>query len=111
MQTSPGVVEPFEGTRDLGTSPHRRSPDADAAPPRSAGSHTKMRQLWRRAYRVVAAGACGVMLQADVGCQTVFSQRFRDAALPEIESGINDILDGLVDGVFAAIETRSDSEE
>ena len=34
--------------------------------------------------------------------------QFRQAALPAIEGGIDQILDGLVAGVFAAIEVESD---
>ncbi|MCH7995425.1 MAG: hypothetical protein IIB57_13410 [Planctomycetes bacterium] len=39
------------------------------------------------------------------GCLT--GPQFRQAALPAIEGGIEQILDGLVDGVFAAIEVES----
>lgn len=39
-----------------------------------------------------------------VGCAA--GQQFRSAALPALESGVNLILDGLVDGLFAAIEVR-----
>ena len=40
------------------------------------------------------------------GCLT--GPQFRQAALPAIEGGIEQILDGLVDGVFAAIQVESD---
>ena len=39
------------------------------------------------------------------GCLT--GPQFRQAALPAIEGGIEQILDGLVDGVFAAINVES----
>ncbi|MCH8149108.1 MAG: hypothetical protein IH987_14185 [Planctomycetes bacterium] len=40
------------------------------------------------------------------GCLT--GPQFRTAALPAIEGGIEQILDGLVDGVFATIKVESD---
>lgn len=45
------------------------------------------------------------------GCNTPTGRQFRDAALPNIESGVQAILSGFVDGVFAAIETEPDDAD
>ena len=52
--------------------------------------------------RILASSAVIATLS---GCLT--GPQFRQAALPAIEGGIGQILDGLVDGVFAAIEVES----
>lgn len=109
MHTSPGAIDLADVAREFGGSSHRHRPTAGAIPPRAALLPTKLHRLWRYAYRGIAVGGCGVLLQVDLGCVPIFSERFRDAALPGIESGVNDIIDGFVDGIFAAVETRSDS--
>lgn len=44
--------------------------------------------------------SCGVLVAAtQAGC----GREFREAAAPALEAGINQVLDGLVDGVFAVI--------
>lgn len=40
------------------------------------------------------------------GC--VASEQFRTAALPQLQSGASSILNGVLDGFFAAIEVESD---
>ncbi len=42
------------------------------------------------------------------GCTT--GRAFREAALPSLEAGIALVLDGLVDGVFAAIEPEPQTD-
>ena len=57
---------------------------------------------WKRmalASIVLAAGS--------TGCIT--GTQFRSAALPAIEGGIGMILDGVVDGLFAAIQVEPDT--
>jgi hypothetical protein len=56
----------------------------------------------------VAASLCAI---ACGGCNTPTGRQFRDAALPNIESGVHAILTGFVDGVFASIETEPESDE
>lgn len=57
--------------------------------------HTVRRQGWIVGMAVAVFG-----IQA--GC--VGGREFRETALPAIHSGVSSILNGLVDGVFAAIE-------
>jgi|GEM_PF-2266883 len=54
---------------------------------------------WKR----IVAAALMVYLPA-VGCAA--GRQFRSAALPSLESGVNLILDGVVSGLFAAIEVE-----
>lgn len=56
-------------------------------------------------WSVVAA----TILVTQTGCLT--GPEFRAAALPAMESGVEQILDGLVDGIFAAIEPETSTEE
>jgi len=42
------------------------------------------------------------------GCTT--GRAFREAALPSLEAGISLVLDGIVDGVFAAIEPEPQTD-
>ena len=58
----------------------------------------------RGEFRILVLAACTVIATLS-GCLT--GPQFRQAALPAIEGGIEQILDGLVDGVFAAIEVES----
>ncbi|UCE59316.1 MAG: hypothetical protein JSU63_17965 [Phycisphaerales bacterium] len=51
--------------------------------------------------RVLAALVFALVFAAQPGCEA--GREFRDAALPSVETGVRDILDGLLDGVFAAI--------
>ena len=44
---------------------------------------------------------------AQTGC--LAGTEFRAAALPAVESGVEQILDGLVDGIFAAIQPETTS--
>ena len=52
-----------------------------------------------------AIAVSAVMLSTQTGCGPL--RQFREGALPSLESGIDLILDGLVDGLFAAIEVET----
>ncbi len=65
----------------------------------------KKSDLGRRAV-LTALGLA--VLPVQVGC--LHGPEFRDAALPAIESGLDLILDGVVDGVFAAIQVESTTD-
>jgi hypothetical protein len=56
---------------------------------------------WNR--RILRAALCGATLFEVAGCPLAETD-FRAAALPAVESGITQIVNGLLDGVFAAIE-------
>ena len=58
----------------------------------------------RLTLALAATGATG-MLMAQGTCMS--GRQFREAALPSLESGVNLILDGVVDGLFAAIEVET----
>lgn len=45
------------------------------------------------------------------GCTMPYGRQFRDTALPGIQSGVQSILTGFVDGVFASIEPEADSSD
>ena len=60
-----------------------------------------------RPVRLLAASLTAGVLMAQGACLS--GTQFRDAALPSLESGLNLILDGVVAGVFAAIEVESPS--
>jgi hypothetical protein len=51
--------------------------------------------------RTAAAALAGTVVAS---CVDGTGREFREAALPAVQTGINAILDGLVDGVFASIE-------
>lgn len=48
---------------------------------------------------------------ATSGCTMPYGKQFRDTALPGIQSGVQSILTGFVDGVFASIEPEADSND
>ena len=54
-----------------------------------------------RLVRMFAAVVFALALTAQPGCEV--GREFRDAALPSFETGVRDILDGMLDGVFAAM--------
>lgn len=56
---------------------------------------------------IVAASGC----LYTGACETPYGVQFRDAALPNIQTGVHAILDGFVDGVFAAIEPEQDGDD
>lgn len=60
-----------------------------------------------RPARVLVASLTTGVLMAQGACLS--GTQFRDAALPALESGLNLILDGMVAGVFAAIEVEAPS--
>ena len=70
---------------------------------RTVGTPNRTRTQGNLLIRVLAS--CTLIATLS-GCLT--GPQFRQAALPAIEGGIDQILDGLVAGVFAAIEVESD---
>lgn len=66
------------------------------------GTNTAWKKLART---LVMAGVGGWAAMA--GCIPIKGTEFRDAALPAIQTGVNAILDGLVTGIFAAIEPEA----
>ena len=67
----------------------------------------------RKTNRVLrlALGASAMMAGGlRVGGCSEYSQEFRQAATPMLRSGVNALLDGLVEGVFAVVEPEASSE-
>lgn len=60
--------------------------------------HYKLYKQWFLLTIIVST------LSLQFGC--LASQRFRDAAGPAIQTGVTDIVNGLLDGFFAAIATQ-----
>jgi hypothetical protein len=52
---------------------------------------------------VTIAGA--ILLTTQTGCPA--GTDFRDAALPAVRTGVESILDGILDGIFAALEPET----
>ena len=52
----------------------------------------------------------GLVAMSLVQTACVTGRQFREAALPSLESGMDLILDGVVDGLFAAIDVESSSD-
>jgi len=52
--------------------------------------------------RLLTVGALAAALTIPLGCD--LGTEFREAAQPMVESGVKDIVDGLMEGFFAAIE-------
>jgi len=63
-------------------------------------------RLFKRRSSLAVSALVALALQG--GCTT--GRDFRDAALPSLKTGINSILDGLVEGIFAAIEPEPQTE-
>ncbi|MHC5110971.1 MAG: hypothetical protein ACYTHJ_13960 [Planctomycetota bacterium] len=61
--------------------------------------------------QAVMAGILVGLTLLSTGCIPVRGQAFRDNALPAIESGVELILDGVVDGLFAAIQTEPGNDD
>jgi len=56
--------------------------------------------------RLIATLGLALATVAQPGCVPV-GKEFREAAGPALEVGLNSIMDGLLDGFFAAIEPES----
>ena len=54
---------------------------------------------------VIAAGIAAFAGQA--GCIPYSGTQFRETAIPALQTGVTSIMNGLIDGVFAAIEVES----
>lgn len=71
-----------------------------------------MRQFFRLRHRAVVLLSGGSVLLASSGaCDAPTGRQFRDAALPAIQSGVQSILSGFVDGVFASIAVENDNPD
>ncbi len=62
----------------------------------------------------VRRSLAAVMSAATIGtmCQTscVTGRKFREAAVPAVRTGVTEIVNGLLDGLFAAIEPDATSD-
>ena len=58
-------------------------------------------------YRLALMGFVAWLVVAP-GC--ISGRAFREAALPSLEAGISLVLDGILDGVFAAIEPETQTD-
>lgn len=72
---------------------------------------TSARTGSRRNFRVLCATLALATLYPFLagGCDSDFDE-FRATITPGLRSGVNSILDGLVDGVFAVIEPNPDTD-
>lgn len=71
-----------------------------------------MFQLSRLRHRAVVLLSGGSVLLASTGaCETPTGRQFRDAALPAIQTGVQSILSGFVDGVFASIAVETNGTD
>ena len=61
-----------------------------------------MQHFRRRWPRAVALGMMATVLIGTTGC--VSGREFREAAGPAVQTGVTEIVTGLLDGLFAAIE-------
>ena len=52
--------------------------------------------------------AAAILLSTQTGCPG--GRQFREAALPAVQTGVDSILDGIVDGIFAAIAVESPND-
>lgn len=57
-----------------------------------------------------SAGALTALLVAALaGCDSDIAKEFRAAAVPQLEAGVNALVDGLVSGAFAVADARDPS--
>jgi hypothetical protein len=63
------------------------------------------------AARSAAIALAALALGTAAGCTGEFGQQFRDAAGPQLETGINALLDGIVQGAFAVYEPDEDTTD
>ncbi len=70
------------------------------------------RAISKSSRRSLSACLLGLALFASGGCDLPLQgTQFREAALPAIETGMSSILNGLLEGVFAAIEVENDTSD
>lgn len=64
-----------------------------------------------RGFRSSAGRSAALILAcaAMTGCEPAVRDEFRAAALGSVQTGVNAILQGLVDGIFAVAEPEGDS--
>lgn len=59
----------------------------------------------RRNLSIIGA-TIALATSALVGCDSDIAKEFRSAAVPQLETGVNSIVDGLVSGAFAIADAR-----
>jgi hypothetical protein len=64
-------------------------------------------QVRRILARLFVVGVAMAGLAGQTGCIPFNGVQFREAALSDIQSGVTSIVNGLIDGVFAAIAVES----
>lgn len=69
----------------------------------NGGKTTTSHGFIRRGGRTAAAMVLAGMAVGTAGCELV-TDEFREAAVPALETGVDSILDGLVDGFFAVAD-------
>ncbi|MBK8913253.1 MAG: hypothetical protein IPM64_01400 [Phycisphaerales bacterium] len=63
--------------------------------------------MLRRGARVALPAMLAMLAAA--GCDSDIAKEFRAAAVPQLETGINAIADGLISGAFAIADARDPS--
>jgi hypothetical protein len=76
---------------------------------KSASDLSRWRSV-RRRCAVLALVACSLVLGTACDEEELFAA-FRGAASDSIQSGVNSIMDGVVDGLFAMFEQGSEDSE
>ncbi len=75
--------------------------------------HTNGQTSRRNCRSFCAAGAIValsiLLLPLNVGCEDAVAEEFRSAALSSVETGVNSIMDGILEGIFAIAEPSSSS--
>ena len=70
--------------------------------------------IFQRTYRLWCAtmALAAVTLLAGTGCDEEAAARaFRDAASTNLQAGVNSLMDGVVDGLFAAFEIGTEQSD
>ena len=69
------------------------------------------RQTRVRRSRKLAIGIGTVALASQAACIPYSGTQFREAAIPAVQTGMSSIMNGLLDGLFAAIEVEKQTDE
>lgn len=64
-----------------------------------------------RAMTIPILSSLLVLLMYAAGCNSELGQQFRRAAGPQLESGITQVLNGIVDGAFEVYQPDNDSTD
>lgn len=62
-----------------------------------------------RGSRRLTFSLAAIILTNLAGCLPLLGTEFREAASPAVRSGVTEIVNGLLDGIFAAIEPEPDN--